>query len=65
MFNCFRQNKIFTDCQFGFIPGDSCVAQILSNIHDIYLFINEIYYCSLTRDIKGIFLNVSNTLVKF
>ena len=36
MFNFFRQNNLFTKCESGFIPGNSCVAQLLSNIHEIY-----------------------------
>ena len=36
MFNCFRQNNLFRECQSGFIPGDSCVAQLLSITHEIY-----------------------------
>ena len=28
--NYFMENKIFTEYQSGFIPGDSCVAQLLS-----------------------------------
>ena len=35
MFNFFRQNNLFTKCQFGFIPGDSCIAQLLSITHEI------------------------------
>ena len=27
LFNFFLQNKLFTPCQSGFIPGDSCVSQ--------------------------------------
>ena len=30
LFNYFMENKLFTECQSGFIPGDSCVAQLLS-----------------------------------
>ena len=30
MLNYFRQNKLFTECQSGFIPGDSCVLSITS-----------------------------------
>ena len=26
LFNYFIQNKLLTECQSGFIPGDSCVA---------------------------------------
>ena len=36
LFNYFMQNKLFTECQSGFIPGDSCVAQLLSITHEIY-----------------------------
>ena len=35
LFNYFIQNKLFTECQSGFIPGNSCVAQLLSVIHEI------------------------------
>ena len=55
MFNYFRQNNLFTECQSGFIPGDSCVAQLLSITHEIY----QSFDCSPTRDIKGVFLNIS------
>ena len=30
------QNKLFTEYQWDFIPGYSCVAQLLSIIHEIY-----------------------------
>ena len=36
LFNYFIQNKLFTDCQSGFILGDSCVAQLLSITNEIY-----------------------------
>ena len=29
MFNHIKQNNLFTECQSGFNPGDSCVAQLL------------------------------------
>ena len=29
LFNYFIQNELLTECQSGFIPGDSCVAQLL------------------------------------
>ena len=35
MFNFFRQNNLFTKYQSNFIPGDSCVAQLLSVTHKI------------------------------
>ena len=36
LFNYFMQNKLFTECQSGFIPGESCNAQLLSNTHEIH-----------------------------
>ena len=60
MFNFFRQNNLFTKCQSGFIPGDSCVAQLLSITHEIY----QSFDCSATRDVKGVFLNISKAFDK-
>ena len=50
MFNYFRQNNLFTECQPGFIPRDSCAAQSFD--------------CSPMRDIKGVFLNISKAFDK-
>ena len=60
MFNFFRQNNLFTKCQSGFIPGDSCVAQLLSINHEIY----QSFDCSQTRDVKGVFLDISKAFDK-
>ena len=38
LFNFFLQNKLFTPCQSGFIPGDSCVSQLFSITHEISKF---------------------------
>ena len=38
-FNYLMQNKVFTGCQPGFIPGDSCVMQLLSITHESYVLI--------------------------
>ena len=35
MFNHFLSNKLFTPSQSGFLPEDSCIAQLLSIIHEI------------------------------
>ena len=35
LFNYFLSNKLFTPSQSGFLPGDSCIAQLLSIIHEI------------------------------
>ena len=36
LFNFLLQNKLFTPCQSGFIPGDSCVSHLFSITHEIY-----------------------------
>ena len=35
LFNYFHKNELFTKCQSGFLPGDSCISQLLSIVHDI------------------------------
>ena len=36
LFNYFPGNKLFTEYQSGFLPGDSCILQFLSITHEIY-----------------------------
>ena len=60
MFNYFRQNNLFTECQFGFILGDSCVAQLLSVTNEIY----QSFDCSPARDIMGFVVDISKALDK-
>ena len=60
MFNDFIQNKLFTECQSGFIPGDSCVAQLLSVTHEIY----ESFDCNPPQDIRGTFIDISKVFDK-
>ena len=60
MFTFFRQNKLFTKCQSSFIPGDFCIAQLLSVNHEIY----QSFDCSPTRDIKEVFLDISKAFDK-
>ena len=54
------QNKLFTDCQSGFIPGDSCVAQLLSITHEIY----KSFDCIPPADTRGTFLDISKAFDK-
>ena len=61
MFNYFKQNNIFTDCQSGFIPGDAYAAQLLSITLEIY----QSFDCSLSRDIKWVFLDISKAFIRF
>ena len=55
LFNYFHKSELFTKCQSGFLPGDSCISQLLSIVHDI----NFSCDWDLTHDIRGIFLDVS------
>ena len=54
------QNKLFTECQSDFIPGDSCVAQLLSITHEIY----KSFDCNPPADTRGIFLDISEVFDK-
>ena len=60
LFNYFMQNKLFTECQSGFIPGDSCVAQLLSITHEIYKSFDR----NPSADTRGIYLDISKTFHK-
>ena len=54
------QNKLFTECQSGFIPGDSCVAQLLSITRKIY----KSFDCNPPANTRGIFLDISKAFDK-
>ena len=60
MFNCFIQNKLFTEGQSSFIPVDSCVAQLLSISHEIY----KSFDGNPPYDIRATFLDVSKAFDK-
>ena len=59
-FNYFIQNKLFTECQSGFVPGDSCVAQILSITYEICKRFDYNPPCK----IRGTFLDISKAFGK-
>ena len=54
------ENKLLTECQPGFIPGDSCVAELLLITHEIY----QRFDCNPSFDVKGTFLNISKAFDK-
>ena len=60
MFNFFSQNKFFTPYQSGFIPGDSCVSQLLSITHEIY----KRFDCNPPTYMRGTFLDISKAFDK-
>ena len=60
LFNYFLSNKLFTPSQSGFLPGDSCIAQLLSIIHEIQTAFDE----NPTVDVRGVFLAISKAFDK-
>ena len=55
LFNHFVSNKLFTPSQSGFLAGDSCIAQLLSIIHEIQTSFDS----NPPADVKGVFLDIS------
>ena len=51
---------MFTKCQSGFLPGNACISQLLSIVHDI----NSSFDCDPTQGVRGIFLDISKGLYK-
>ena len=60
LFNYFLNNKLFTPSQSGFLLGDSCIAQLLSIIHEIQTAFDE----NPTVDVRGAFLDISKAFDK-
>ena len=54
LFNYFKSNKLFTPYQSGLLPVDSCIAQLLSTIHDIQTDFDN----SPAVDMRGVFLDI-------
>ena len=60
LFNHFLGNKLFTPSQSGFVLGDSCIAQLLSIIHEIQTAFDN----NPTVDMRGVFLDISKAFDK-
>ena len=60
LLNFFVQNQLFTDCQSGFVPGDSWVSQLLSITQEI----DKSFDCYPPEDVKGVFIDISKALHK-
>ena len=48
LFNFFVQNQLMTDCQLGFIAGDSCVSQLLPMTQEIH----KSFQCNCPDDVR-------------
>ena len=60
LFAHFHDNDLFTKCQSGFMPGDSCISQLLSIVHEI----QSSFDCNPPVDTRAIFLDISKTFDK-
>ena len=60
LFNHFHQNQLSTKCQCDFLPGDSCISQLLSIVHEI----NSSFDCDPTVVVSGVFLDISKAFDK-
>ena len=58
LFSHFCENKLFTECQSGFLPGDSCVSQLLSIVHEIQSSFDS------SLEVRAVFLDISKAFDK-
>ena len=56
MLNNFIENKLFTEFQSDFLPGNSCISQLLSIAHEVYKSLD----CNSSVDVIGTFLYTSS-----
>ena len=57
LFNYFKDNKLFTPSQSGFLPGDSCIGQLLLITHE-----TQTAFDNSPVDVRGVFLDI---LIKY
>ena len=60
LFNFFMANNILVKNQSGFLPGDSCVSQLLSITHEIY----KAFDGNPSLEVRGVFLDISKAFDK-
>ena len=60
LFNYFKDKGLFTLSQSGFLPGDSCIAQLLSIIHEIQTAFDN----NSAVDVRGVSLDISKVFDK-
>ena len=60
LFNHFQSKKLFTSSQSGFLPDDSCIAHLLSIIHEIQTAFDN----NPTVDVRCVFLEISKAFDK-
>ena len=55
LFEYLKSNELLVNCQSGFLPGDSCISQLLSITHDIY----KAFDGNPSLEVRGVFLDIS------
>ena len=55
LFEHLKTNDILVNCQSGFLPGDSCISQLLSITHYIY----KAFDGNPSLEVRGVFLDIS------
>ena len=55
---CFSANKLISKNQSGFQPGDSCINQLLSITHEIFISFDD------GLEVRSAFLDISNAFDK-
>ena len=58
MFEFFTGNNLISDNQSGFKPGDSCIDQLISIIHEIYQSFDD------NPEVRTVFLDISKAFDK-
>ena len=58
MFKFFIENELISSNQSGFKPGDSCVNQLVSIIHEIYKCFDK------GHEVRSVFLDISKAFNK-
>ena len=60
LFEYLKANDILVKCQSGFLPGDSCISQLISITHDIY----KAFDGNPSLEVRGVFLDISKAFDK-
>ena len=60
LFAHFHDDDLFTKCQSGFMPGDSCISQLLSTVNEI----QSSFDCNPSVDTRALFLDISKAFDK-
>ena len=58
MFSFYIENDLISQNQSGFKPGDSCINQLLSIMHEIYKSFDDGW------EVRGVYLDISKAFDK-